>query len=100
MLVAAAMLLPRPAWVAERPLHPSVTRVVRRVEAKRDWVADAALCPADVAPKPTAIIEPGENHWHGAAPTRLMTHVAMQLADESGSAVAWGRHVSDDHAHP
>jgi hypothetical protein len=24
-----------------------------------------------------------------------MTHVAMQLADESGSPVTWGRHVSD-----
>ncbi len=40
--------------------------------------------------------EPGENHWHGAAPTRLMTHIAMQLADESGSPVTWGEHVSDE----
>ena len=40
--------------------------------------------------------EPGENHWHGAKPTRLMTHLAMQLADESGSPVTWGRHVSDE----
>ena len=40
--------------------------------------------------------EPGENHWHGAAPTRLMTHLAMQLADDSGSPVSWGRHVSDE----
>ena len=40
--------------------------------------------------------EPGENHWHGAAPTRLMTHIAMQLADDTGSPVSWGRQVSDD----
>jgi quercetin dioxygenase-like cupin family protein len=40
--------------------------------------------------------EPGENHWHGAAPTRVMTHVAMQQADEQGDVVAWGRHVGDD----
>jgi quercetin dioxygenase-like cupin family protein len=39
---------------------------------------------------------PGENHWHGAAPTRLMKHIAIQFADESGSPVSWGRHVSDD----
>jgi hypothetical protein len=25
-----------------------------------------------------------------------MTHIAMQLADESGSPVAWGEHVSDE----
>jgi quercetin dioxygenase-like cupin family protein len=40
--------------------------------------------------------EPGENHWHGAAPDRFMAHIAMQEVDETGSAVAWGRHVSDE----
>jgi len=49
-----------------------------------------------IRPGDRVFFEPGENHWHGAAPTRLMTHIAMQLADESGSPVSWGRHVSDD----
>ena len=40
--------------------------------------------------------EPGEEHWHGAAPGRFMTHVAMHQVDEKGSAVTWGEHVSDD----
>jgi quercetin dioxygenase-like cupin family protein len=40
--------------------------------------------------------EPGENHWHGAAPNRFMTHLAMQQVDDQGSAVTWGRHVTDD----
>jgi len=40
--------------------------------------------------------EPGENHWHGAAPDRFMTHIAMQEADESGSPVTWGEHVTDE----
>lgn len=39
--------------------------------------------------------EPGEDHWHGAAPDRLMVHVAIQEADESGSPVTWGEAVSD-----
>jgi quercetin dioxygenase-like cupin family protein len=39
---------------------------------------------------------PGENHWHGAAPTRLMTHIAMQQADADANVVAWGEHVTDD----
>ena len=49
-----------------------------------------------IRPGDRVFFEPGENHWHGAAPTRLMTHIAMHLADESGSPVTWGRHVSDD----
>ena len=49
-----------------------------------------------IRPGDRVFFEPGENHWHGAASTRLMTHIAMQLADETGSPVTWGRHVSDD----
>ena len=40
--------------------------------------------------------EPGENHWHGAAPNRFMAHIAIQEADDSGSPVSWGRHVTDE----
>ncbi len=39
--------------------------------------------------------EPGERHWHGAAPTGAMTHLAVQLADDSGSAATWLEPVSD-----
>jgi quercetin dioxygenase-like cupin family protein len=40
--------------------------------------------------------EPGEEHWHGAAPNRLMLHVAIAQADDEGSVVAWGEPVSDE----
>jgi quercetin dioxygenase-like cupin family protein len=40
--------------------------------------------------------EPGEDHWHGAAPTRFMTHVAMQQADDEGGFATWGEHVTDE----
>jgi quercetin dioxygenase-like cupin family protein len=40
--------------------------------------------------------EPGEEHWHGAAPSRFMTHLAMQEADEDGNVAQWGDHVSDE----
>jgi quercetin dioxygenase-like cupin family protein len=40
--------------------------------------------------------EPGEDHWHGAAPARFMTHIAMQQADDEGNVVSWGEHVTDD----
>jgi quercetin dioxygenase-like cupin family protein len=40
--------------------------------------------------------EPGEEHWHGAAPTRFMTHIAMLEVDDEGNPATWGDHVSDD----
>lgn len=39
--------------------------------------------------------EPGERHWHGAAPNCLMSHLAVQRADEAGRTAAWQEHVSD-----
>ncbi len=50
----------------------------------------------EIRPGDRVFFEPGENHWHGAAPDRFMAHIAMQEADETGSAVAWGRHVTDE----
>ena len=67
------------------------------------WVIEGVgLCQRDggpievIRPGDRVFFEPGENHWHGAAPTRFMAHVAIQQADENGSPVTWGRHVSDD----
>jgi quercetin dioxygenase-like cupin family protein len=49
-----------------------------------------------IGPGDTVHFEPGEDHWHGAAPDRFMTHIAMQEVDDSGSPVAWGEHVTDE----
>jgi quercetin dioxygenase-like cupin family protein len=38
---------------------------------------------------------PGEKHWHGAAPTTAMTHIAIQEKLD-GSAITWMEQVSDD----
>jgi quercetin dioxygenase-like cupin family protein len=40
--------------------------------------------------------EPGEEHWHGAAPNRFMTHLAMVEVDDDGNTTRWGEHVSDE----
>jgi len=37
---------------------------------------------------------PGEKHWHGAAPTTAMTHIALQ-EQLDGKAVDWLEQVSD-----
>jgi quercetin dioxygenase-like cupin family protein len=37
---------------------------------------------------------PGEKHWHGAAPTTALTHIAIQ-ENLNGKAVDWMEHVSE-----
>jgi quercetin dioxygenase-like cupin family protein len=48
-----------------------------------------------IRPGDRVFFEPGEDHWHGAAPTRFMTHLAMQEVDDQGNPVTWGEHVTD-----
>ena len=40
--------------------------------------------------------EPGEQHWHGAAPNRFMTHLALVEVDDQGTSATWGEHVTDE----
>jgi quercetin dioxygenase-like cupin family protein len=49
-----------------------------------------------IRPGDRVFFEPGEEHWHGAAATRFMTHLALQLADDDGNVAAWGDHVTDE----
>jgi quercetin dioxygenase-like cupin family protein len=49
-----------------------------------------------IRPGERVFFEPGEEHWHGAAPDRFMTHVAMHEVDEEGSPVTWGKQVTDE----
>jgi quercetin dioxygenase-like cupin family protein len=53
-----------------------------------------------IRPGDRVFFEPGEHHWHGAAPDRFMTHLAMHQADEEGNAATWGEHVTDDEYDP
>ena len=48
----------------------------------------------DIRPGDVIWIPPGEKHWHGAAPTTAMTHIAIQEALD-GKAVDWMEKVSD-----
>jgi quercetin dioxygenase-like cupin family protein len=49
-----------------------------------------------IRPGDRVFFEPGESHWHGAAASRFMAHIAIQQADAHGNVVAWGEHVTDD----
>ena len=49
-----------------------------------------------IRPGDRVFFEPGEEHWHGASATRFMVHVAMHQADDDGTTVSWGDHVTDE----
>src|SRR6476660_9607633 len=38
-----------------------------------------------IRPGDRVFSEPGEEHWHGAAPTRVMTHIAILEVDDEGN---------------
>lgn len=48
-----------------------------------------------IRPGDRVFFEPGEDHWHGASPTRFMTHIAMLEVDDKGSNATWGPHVTE-----
>ena len=49
-----------------------------------------------IRPGDRVFFEPGEVHWHGAAATRFMAHLAMVEVDAEGHPATWGDHVSDE----
>jgi quercetin dioxygenase-like cupin family protein len=49
----------------------------------------------DIRPGDVVWFAPGEKHWHGAAPTTAMSHIA--IAEKlNGSPVNWLEHVTDE----
>lgn len=49
----------------------------------------------EIRPGDVVWIGPGEKHWHGAAPTTAMTHIAIQEALD-GKSADWFEHVADE----
>ena len=49
----------------------------------------------EIRPGDVVWFPPGEKHWHGAAPTTAMTHIAIQ-EQLDGKAVDWMEKVSDE----
>lgn len=49
----------------------------------------------EIRPGDVVWIAPGEKHWHGAAPTTAMTHIAIQEYLD-GKAADWMEKVSDE----
>lgn len=51
--------------------------------------------PQAIHPGDTVMIPPNTMHWHGAAPDRLFSHLAMSETGEAGQGTDWGEHVAD-----
>lgn len=78
----------RTAWHTH-PLGQTLIVTFGRGRVQREGGAIEEIAPGDVI-----WFEPGEKHWHGAAPDTAMSHIAIQEAQD-GKAVDWLEQVSD-----
>jgi quercetin dioxygenase-like cupin family protein len=49
-----------------------------------------------IRPGDRVFFEPGEDHWHGATPNRLLVHLALNEVDDDHPAAHWGDKLGDD----
>lgn len=59
------------------------------------WVQREGGPVEEVYPGDVVWFEPDEKHWHGASPTKGMTHIAIQ-ENLNGKVVDWLGHVTDE----
>ena len=79
----------RTAWHT----HPLGQTLV--VTAGCGWVQREGGPVEEIHPGDVILFAPGEKHWHGAAPSTAMTHIAIQ-EQLGGKAVDWMEKVSDE----
>jgi quercetin dioxygenase-like cupin family protein len=65
------------------------------VTAGCGWVQRAGEPIHEIRPGDLVWVAPREKHWHGAAPTTAMSHIAIQERLD-GSAVDWMEQVTDE----
>jgi quercetin dioxygenase-like cupin family protein len=79
----------RTAWHTH-PLGQTLFVTFGRGLVQREGGPVEQIRPGDVV-----FFEPGEKHWHGAAPDTGMSHIAVQEV-QNGEVVTWLEHVSDE----
>lgn len=78
----------RSAWHTH-PLGQTLLVTAGLGRAQREGGPVEEIRPGDIV-----WFEPGEKHWHGAAPDCAMTHIAI-AGMKDGKAVDWLEHVTD-----
>ncbi|HCA25559.1 MAG TPA: cupin domain-containing protein [Pseudomonas sp.] len=101
-----------PLWSADADLNTSGALVTFEPGARSAWhthpagqrlVVTSGVGLTQEWGKPVQVIHPGDvvncppgvKHWHGAAPTTAMTHIAV-TATRDGNNVNWMEKVSDE----
>jgi quercetin dioxygenase-like cupin family protein len=92
MRVDAASVTFEPGARTDWHTHPLGQTLI--ITAGLGWVQTEGGPIEDVRPGDVVWFPPGEKHWHGAAPTTAMTHIAVQES-LNGKNVNWMEKVSD-----
>ena len=79
----------RSAWHT----HPCGQTLI--VTAGLGWTQCWGEAKVEIRPGDVVTCPPGKKHWHGAAPTTAMTHIAIQEAKD-GKVVEWMEKVTDE----
>src|SRR5437868_5085953 len=79
----------RTAWHTH-PLGQTLIVTAGSGRVQREGGAIEEIRPGDIV-----WFEPNEKHWHGAAPTTAMTHIAIQESLE-GKVVEWMEKVTEE----
>ena len=79
----------RTAW----HIHPLGQTLI--VTSGLGWAQRKGGAIEEIRPGDVVWFAPGEKHWHGAAPTTVLTHIAIQEA-LNGKAVEWMEKVTDE----
>ncbi len=80
----------RTAWHT----HPLGQTLI--VTAGLGWVQREGGPREEIRPGDVVRFSSGERHWHGASATTAMSHIAIQEANDRGSAVTWMEQVSEE----
>jgi len=89
---AAALVTFEPGARTAWHTHPLGQTLV--VTAGLGWVQREGGPVEEIRPGDVIWFEPGEKHWHGAAPNNAMSHIAIQESLD-GKVVDWMEKVTD-----
>ena len=91
--VAMALVTFEPGARTAWHTHPLGQTLI--VTAGCGWAGREGGAVEEIRPGDVVWFPPGEKHWHGAAPTTAMSHIAVQERLD-GSPVTWLEGVSDE----
>jgi quercetin dioxygenase-like cupin family protein len=92
-LVAGASVTFEPGARTAWHTHPLGQTLI--VTSGAGWAQRLGGPVEEIHPGDVIWFAPGEKHWHGAAPSTAMTHIAIQERKD-GKMVDWMEHVSDE----